>query len=109
MWDLWRILTIDGRPQIAVTLNSVDKTLLFTTTSVINGSQVVTFADPQVKVNMLGYDDGIHEETLLGLCVLRKESDNLNMTEKIVTSYFNVVLGKENCFLIHMELRGGEN
>lgn len=54
MWDLWRILTMDGRPQIAVTLNGVDKTLLFTTTSVINGSQVVTFADPRVKVKMPG-------------------------------------------------------
>lgn len=61
MWDLWRILTIDGRPQIAVTLNGVDKTLLFTTTSIINGSQVVTFAGSQVKVKMPRYDyDGIH-------------------------------------------------
>lgn len=95
MWDLWRILTIDGRPQIAVTLNGVDKTLLFTTTSVINGSQVVTFADPQVKVKMPGYDYGIYEETLLGLCVLREESCNFNMTEKISTSYLNVALIKE--------------
>lgn len=70
MWDLWRILTIDGRPQIAVTLNGVDKMLLFTTTSMINGSQVVTFADPRVKVKMPEYDYGIHEETPLGLCVL---------------------------------------
>ncbi|XP_019487247.1 PREDICTED: collagen alpha-1(XXI) chain isoform X1 [Hipposideros armiger] len=62
MWDLWRILTIDGRPQIAVTLNSVDKTLLFTTTSVINGSQVVTFADPQVKTL---FDEGWHQIRLL--------------------------------------------
>lgn len=70
MWDLWRILTIDGRPQIAVTLNGVDKTLLFTTTSMINGSQVVTFVDPQVKVKMLGYDyDDIHGESPPDLCV----------------------------------------
>ena len=62
MWDLWRILTIDGRPQIAVTLNGVDKTLLFTTTSIINGSQVVTFADPRVKVKTPVYDCGIHGE-----------------------------------------------
>ncbi|XP_060046808.1 collagen alpha-1(XXI) chain [Erinaceus europaeus] len=52
IWDLWRILTIDGRPQIAVTLNGVDKTLLFTTTSIINGSQVVAFANPQVKFDV---------------------------------------------------------
>ncbi|ELK00189.1 Collagen alpha-1(XXI) chain [Pteropus alecto] len=62
MWDLWRILTIDGRLQIAVTLNGVDKTLLFTTTSVINGSQVVTFADPQVKTL---FDEGWHQIRLL--------------------------------------------
>uniref|UniRef100_A0A8D1RFM6 Collagen alpha-1(XXI) chain n=1 Tax=Sus scrofa TaxID=9823 RepID=A0A8D1RFM6_PIG len=62
MWDLWRILTMDGRPQIAVTLNGVDKTLLFTTTSVINGSQVVTFADPRVKTL---YDEGWHQIRLL--------------------------------------------
>ncbi|XP_030171598.1 collagen alpha-1(XXI) chain [Lynx canadensis] len=62
MWDLWRILTIDGRPQIAVTLNGVDKTLLFTTTSIINGSQVVTFADSQVKTL---FDEGWHQIRLL--------------------------------------------
>ncbi|XP_038410301.1 collagen alpha-1(XXI) chain isoform X2 [Canis lupus familiaris] len=62
MWDLWRILTIDGRPQIAVTLNGVDKTLLFTTTSMINGSQVVTFVDPQVKTL---FDEGWHQIRLL--------------------------------------------
>lgn len=78
MWDLWRILTIDGRPQIAVTLNGVDKVLLFTTTSIINGSQVVTFADPQVKVKMLKYDNGVNGES--GLCVLGEESHNFNLT-----------------------------
>ncbi|XP_036086862.1 collagen alpha-1(XXI) chain isoform X3 [Rousettus aegyptiacus] len=62
MWDLWRILTIDGRPQIAVTLNGVDKTLLFTTTSMINGSQVVTFAGPQVKTL---FDEDWHQIRLL--------------------------------------------
>ncbi|XP_044109073.1 collagen alpha-1(XXI) chain isoform X3 [Neovison vison] len=62
MWDLWRILTIDGRPQIAVTLNGVDKTLLFTTTSIINGSQVVTFAASQVKTL---FDEGWHQIRLL--------------------------------------------
>ncbi|ELK34774.1 Collagen alpha-1(XXI) chain [Myotis davidii] len=62
IWDLWRILTIDGRPQIAVTLNGVDKTLLFTTTSVVNGSQVVTFADPRVKTL---FDEGWHQIRLL--------------------------------------------
>uniref|UniRef100_A0A2K6FIR9 Collagen alpha-1(XXI) chain n=1 Tax=Propithecus coquereli TaxID=379532 RepID=A0A2K6FIR9_PROCO len=73
MWDLWRILTIDGRPQIAVTLNGVDKTLLFTTTSIINGSQVVTFADPQVKTL---FDEDWHQIRLL-------------VTEKDVTLYID--------------------
>lgn len=74
MWDLWRILTIDGRPQIAVTLNGVDKTLLFTTTSIINGSQVVTFADPRVKVKIPGYDYGIHGGiTIRFVCVGKRE------------------------------------
>ncbi|XP_028930053.1 collagen alpha-1(XXI) chain isoform X1 [Ornithorhynchus anatinus] len=61
-WDLWRILTIDGRPQIAVTINGEDKTLLFTTTSIINGTQVVTFTDPRVKTL---FDGGWHQIRLL--------------------------------------------
>ncbi|XP_075411078.1 collagen alpha-1(XXI) chain [Tenrec ecaudatus] len=62
IWDLWRILTIDGRPQMAVTLNGVDKTLLFTTTSIINNTQVVTFTDPRVKIL---FDEGWHQIRLL--------------------------------------------
>lgn len=52
-WDLWRILSLDGRPQIAVTVNGEDRTLSFTTTSKFNGSQVVTFTAPRVKVEDL--------------------------------------------------------
>ncbi|XP_006893219.1 PREDICTED: collagen alpha-1(XXI) chain [Elephantulus edwardii] len=62
MWDLWRILTIDGRPQIAVTLNGVDKILLFTTTSIFNDTQVVIFADPRVKTL---FDESWHQIRLL--------------------------------------------
>ncbi|XP_010627231.1 collagen alpha-1(XXI) chain isoform X2 [Fukomys damarensis] len=62
VWDLWRILTIHGKPQIAVTLNGVDQTLSFTTTSIINGSQVATFTDPQVKTL---FDEGWHQIRLL--------------------------------------------
>lgn len=51
-WDLWRILSLDGKPQIAVTVNGEDKTLSFTTTSLINGTQVITFTAPRVKVNI---------------------------------------------------------
>lgn len=49
-WDLWRILSLDKRPQIAVTINGEEKTLSFTTTSLINGTQVITFTAPLVKV-----------------------------------------------------------
>lgn len=49
-WDLWRILSLDGRPQIAFTINGEDKTLSFTTTSIVNYTQTVTFTAPRVKV-----------------------------------------------------------
>lgn len=52
-WDLWRILSLDKRPQIAVTVNGEEKTLSFTTTSLINGTQVITFAAPHVKVRSM--------------------------------------------------------
>lgn len=52
-WDLWRILSLDKRPQIAVTVNGEEKTLSFTTTSLINGTQVIKFAAPHVKVSSM--------------------------------------------------------
>ncbi|XP_077164750.1 uncharacterized protein LOC143822911 isoform X3 [Paroedura picta] len=61
-WDLWRILSLDGRPQIAVTVNGEDRTLSFTTTSKINSSQVVTFTAPRVKIL---FDGGWHQIRLL--------------------------------------------
>ncbi|XP_053237066.1 collagen alpha-1(XXI) chain [Podarcis raffonei] len=61
-WDLWRILSLDGRPQIAVTVNGEDRTLSFTTTSLVNDTQVVTFTAPRVK--ML-FDEGWHQIRLL--------------------------------------------
>ncbi|XP_060091187.1 collagen alpha-1(XXI) chain [Heteronotia binoei] len=61
-WDLWRILSLDGRPQIAVTVNGEDRTLSFTTTSKVNGSQVVTFTAPHVKTL---FDGGWHQIRLL--------------------------------------------
>ncbi|XP_075779752.1 collagen alpha-1(XXI) chain [Pelodiscus sinensis] len=61
-WDLWRILSLDGRPQITVTVNGEDKTLSFTTTSLINGTQVVTFTAPRVKTL---FDEGWHQIRLL--------------------------------------------
>ncbi|XP_042294317.1 collagen alpha-1(XXI) chain [Sceloporus undulatus] len=61
-WDLWRILSLDGRPQIAVTVNGEDKTMSFTTTSLVNDTQVVTFTAPRVK--ML-FDESWHQIRLL--------------------------------------------
>ncbi|XP_067421589.1 collagen alpha-1(XXI) chain isoform X2 [Emydura macquarii macquarii] len=61
-WDLWRILSLDGRPQITVTVNGEDKSLSFTTTSLVNGTQVVTFTAPRVKTL---FDEGWHQIRLL--------------------------------------------
>ncbi|XP_048352900.1 collagen alpha-1(XXI) chain isoform X2 [Sphaerodactylus townsendi] len=61
-WDLWRILSLDGRPQIAVTVSGEDRTLSFTTTSKVNGSQIVTFTAPRVKTL---FDGGWHQIRLL--------------------------------------------
>lgn len=44
-WDLWRVQTRDGKPQMAVTLNGLDRTVSFTTTSnAPSGTQTVTFS-----------------------------------------------------------------
>ncbi|NWZ44820.1 COLA1 protein, partial [Brachypodius atriceps] len=72
-WDLWRILSLDKRPQIAVTINGEEKTLSFTTTSLINGTQVITFAAPHVKTL---FDEGWHQIRLL-------------VTEDFVTLYID--------------------
>uniref|UniRef100_A0A8C0C4F9 Collagen alpha-1(XXI) chain n=1 Tax=Buteo japonicus TaxID=224669 RepID=A0A8C0C4F9_9AVES len=72
-WDLWRILSLDKRPQIAVTINGEEKTLSFTTTSLINGTQVITFAAPRVKTL---FDEGWHQIRLL-------------VTEDFVTLYID--------------------
>lgn len=50
-WDLWRVQTRDGKPQMAVTLNGFDRTVMFTTTSKApNGIQTVTFSQQTAKV-----------------------------------------------------------
>jgi collagen type XXI alpha len=81
VWDLWRILTIDGRPQMAVTLNGVERTLSFTTTSVINGSQTVTFADSRVKVKMAGWSSLYGSAQGCGVG-RERESYGFNMTKR---------------------------
>lgn len=50
-WDLWRVQTRDGRPQMAVSLNGLDRTIMFTTTSnSASGTQTVTFSQQTSRV-----------------------------------------------------------
>uniref|UniRef100_A0A8B9JE92 Collagen alpha-1(XXI) chain n=1 Tax=Astyanax mexicanus TaxID=7994 RepID=A0A8B9JE92_ASTMX len=62
-WDLWRIQTTDERPQMAVTLNGLDKTVMFTTTSKApSGIQTVVFTkSPARKL----FDEKWHQLRLL--------------------------------------------
>ncbi|XP_066553017.1 collagen alpha-1(XXI) chain [Amia ocellicauda] len=76
-WDLWRIQTLHGAPQMAVTLNGKDKTISFTTTSWVNGTQTVTFAKPLTQKL---FDENWHQIRLL-------------VTEEDVTLYID---GKES-------------
>ncbi|XP_078256095.1 collagen alpha-1(XXI) chain [Rhinoraja longicauda] len=48
-WDLWRILSLDGTIQTAVTLNGEDNTVIFHTTQVVNDTQSVTFTSALIK------------------------------------------------------------
>lgn len=52
-WDLWRIQSKDEKPQMAVTLNGLDRTVMFTTTtsSTPSGTQTVVFTKAPAKVN----------------------------------------------------------
>ncbi|XP_061600614.1 collagen alpha-1(XXI) chain [Cololabis saira] len=61
-WDLWRIQTRDGSPQMAVTLNGFDRTVKFTTTAnTPSGTQTVTFSQQTVKL----FDEKWHQMRLL--------------------------------------------
>uniref|UniRef100_A0A3P8NJY7 Collagen alpha-1(XXI) chain n=1 Tax=Astatotilapia calliptera TaxID=8154 RepID=A0A3P8NJY7_ASTCA len=61
-WDLWRVQTRDGKPQMAVTLNGFDHTVMFTTTSKApNGIQTVTFSQQTAKL----FDEKWHQLRLL--------------------------------------------
>lgn len=60
-WDLWRIQTKDEKPQMAVTLNGIDRTVMFTTTSnAPSGTQTVVFTKPPARVNTQ-HDRGMHK------------------------------------------------
>ncbi|XP_036979885.1 collagen alpha-1(XXI) chain isoform X1 [Acanthopagrus latus] len=61
-WDVWRIQTRDGRPQMAVTLNGQDRTVMFTTTSKApSGTQTVTFSQQTARL----FDEKWHQLRLL--------------------------------------------
>ncbi|XP_052427653.1 collagen alpha-1(XXI) chain [Carassius gibelio] len=62
-WDLWRIQTKDEKPQMAVTLNGLDRTVMFTTTSSTpSGTQTVVFTKQPAKKL---FDEKWHQLRLL--------------------------------------------
>ncbi|XP_067466020.1 collagen alpha-1(XXI) chain isoform X1 [Thunnus thynnus] len=62
-WDLWRIQTPEGRPQMAVTLNGMDRTVKFTTTSEApSGTQTVAFSQQTARKL---FDETWHQLRLL--------------------------------------------
>ncbi|XP_059214928.1 collagen alpha-1(XXI) chain [Centropristis striata] len=62
-WDLWRIQTRDGKPQMAVTLNGLDNTVRFTTTSeAASGIQTVSFSQQTARKL---FDEQWHQLRLL--------------------------------------------
>ncbi|CAG6017432.1 unnamed protein product [Menidia menidia] len=61
-WDLWRIQTLDGKPQMAVTLNGLERTVMFTTTSNSpSETQTVTFSQQTAML----FDEKWHQLRLL--------------------------------------------
>ncbi|KAK5853916.1 hypothetical protein PBY51_015031 [Eleginops maclovinus] len=61
-WDVWRIQTRDGKPQMAVTLNGEQFTVMFTTTSEDpSGIQTVTFSQQTERL----FDEKWHQLRLL--------------------------------------------
>ncbi|XP_068613230.1 collagen alpha-1(XXI) chain-like [Brachionichthys hirsutus] len=61
-WDIWRIQTSDGEPQMAVTLNGLDRTVRFTTTSnAPGGTQTVSFQQQTTRL----FDENWHQLRLL--------------------------------------------
>lgn len=51
-WDLWRIQTKDEKSQMAVTMNGIERTVMFTTTSrAPSGTQTVVFTKQPARVN----------------------------------------------------------
>lgn len=49
-FDLWRVLSEEGGRQVAVTLNGLDKSVTFTSSSTMKKEQTVIFNDRGIKV-----------------------------------------------------------
>ncbi|MBN3293978.1 COLA1 protein, partial [Polypterus senegalus] len=61
-FHLWRIISKDGVPQAAVTLNGVEKSIIFTTTSITSEIQSVIFKEERLKKL---FDEEWHQLKLL--------------------------------------------
>ncbi|RXM96326.1 Collagen alpha-1(XXI) chain [Acipenser ruthenus] len=86
-WDLWRIQALDGTSQIAVTFSGQDKTVTFTTTSMGNGTQKVTFTSAGLKKL---FDENWHQ---LRLLVTEEEATLYVDDQQIENLELNPVLG----------------
>ncbi|RXM33127.1 Collagen alpha-1(XXI) chain [Acipenser ruthenus] len=86
-WDLWRIQALDGTSQIAITFNGQDKTVKFTTTSMGNGTQKVTFTSSGLKKL---FDENWHQ---LRLLVTQEEATLYVDGQQIETVKLGPVLG----------------
>ncbi|XP_061084688.1 collagen alpha-1(XXI) chain [Conger conger] len=63
-WDLWRVQTKGGRPQMAVTLNGLSRTVVFTTTSSSSADATQTVVFTQSPAKRL-FDEQWHQMRLL--------------------------------------------
>uniref|UniRef100_A0A673LUL7 VWFA domain-containing protein n=1 Tax=Sinocyclocheilus rhinocerous TaxID=307959 RepID=A0A673LUL7_9TELE len=59
--DLWRVLSKDGQIQAAVTLNGLDKSVIFTSTNTVNEGQIVTF--DYIRFTAIAYLIASHTHT----------------------------------------------
>lgn len=50
-FDLWRVLSKDQEVQVSVTLNGLNKSVIFTTTSMANTEQKITFDAQGIQVS----------------------------------------------------------
>ncbi|KAL0964651.1 hypothetical protein UPYG_G00327070 [Umbra pygmaea] len=79
-WDLWRIQTKDGKLQMAVTLNGLQRNVMFTTTSLApSGTQTVVFQKQPAKVL---FDEGWHQLRLL----VTEHNANLYVDDQYIES-----------------------